>query len=390
MKTIKNKLFKILILISIILVGVQNFSQAQDITVPRPIWMFGVAVGGNGNFYRGSTQQLNDNFATPEVFHNGKGLGIYIAPTIIYHNPNKVLGAMLEVGYDSRKGKFDQVTTPCNCPADLSTNLSYISVEPSIRIAPFKGNFFVYAGPHIGFNVGESFKYQQGTNPDLADQIVPNGVNDNFSNMSKVIFSAQIGAGYDILLASKIKGNENDAHVVKQTILSPFVSFHPYFGQNPRSIETWNLTTIRAGVVLKFGRTKIHAKPVVEPIVIPYVEPKPEPRTVVVVPVVVPVVETKYNLFFKFDKFNLDDSTISDLDKLIIDMKNDTTIKISIKSYADLRGTKKYNIGLSQRRSKSVTNYIISKGINESRINSESLGETDIFNEGNKNIEIEY
>ena len=36
-------------------------------------------------------------------------------------------------------------------------------------------------------------------------------------------------------------------------VLSPFVAFHPYFGQYPRSIETWNITTVRAGVVLKIG-----------------------------------------------------------------------------------------------------------------------------------------
>ena len=33
-----------------------------------------------------------------------------------------------------------------------------------------------------------------------------------------------------------------------------FVSFHPYFGQEPRSTETWTITTIRAGIALKFGR----------------------------------------------------------------------------------------------------------------------------------------
>jgi hypothetical protein len=35
----------------------------------------------------------------------------------------------------------------------------------------------------------------------------------------------------------------------------PLVSFQPYFGQNPRATETWNITTIRA-VALKFGQGK--------------------------------------------------------------------------------------------------------------------------------------
>jgi hypothetical protein len=59
----------------------------------------------------------------------------------------------------------------------------------------------------------------------------------------------QIGAGYDIPLSTDNK---------KQFVLSPFVSFQPYFGQNPRSTETWN-TTVRAGVALKFGQGKKHS-----------------------------------------------------------------------------------------------------------------------------------
>jgi outer membrane protein OmpA-like peptidoglycan-associated protein len=51
--------------------------------------------------------------------------------------------------------------------------------------------------------------------------------------------------GYDMQLSK--------ATSKTQLVLSPFVAFHPYFGQNPRSIETWNLTTVRAGVVLKIG-----------------------------------------------------------------------------------------------------------------------------------------
>ena len=39
-------------------------------------------------------------------------------------------------------------------------------------------------------------------------------------------------------------------------LLSPFVSFHPYFGQDVRTIESWSNTTVRAGLALKFGAAK--------------------------------------------------------------------------------------------------------------------------------------
>jgi outer membrane protein OmpA-like peptidoglycan-associated protein len=55
----------------------------------------------------------------------------------------------------------------------------------------------------------------------------------------------QAGAGYDIQLSSQSKKN--------QLILSPFLAYHPYIGQEPRSIETWNVSTLRVGVALKIG-----------------------------------------------------------------------------------------------------------------------------------------
>jgi hypothetical protein len=61
-------------------------------------------------------------------------------------------GVMLQAGYDSRKG--DQVITACDCPADLSTNLSYITVEPSLRFAPFKSNFLFIWWSTFGFQLG--------------------------------------------------------------------------------------------------------------------------------------------------------------------------------------------------------------------------------------------
>jgi hypothetical protein len=46
----------------------------------------------------------------------------------------------------------------------------------------------------------------------------------------------------------------------KHNLYYLLVSFQPYFGQNPRSTETWNNTTVRAGVALKFGQGKTFKK----------------------------------------------------------------------------------------------------------------------------------
>ena len=237
---------KSLILSALILTGIQAPLQAQEDQFTKPSWWFGGAAGANFNFYRGTTQELNSDLTVPAAFHNGSGVGLYLAPLLEFHRPDSRLGFMLQAGYDSRKGKFKQVITPCNCPADLSTKLSYITVEPSLRLAPFKSNFYLYGGPRFAFNMAKSFTYKQGINPDFPDQVADPDVKGDFSNMNKTLISMQIGAGYDIPLSSQNKQT--------QFVLSPFVSFQPYFGQDPRSIETWNVTTLRVGVALKFGR----------------------------------------------------------------------------------------------------------------------------------------
>ena len=116
--------------------------QAQEVQYSNPSWWFGAAAGANFNFYRGSTQVLNENFTPPTAFHDGFGAGLYLAPLLEYHRPNSAWGFMFQAGYDSRRGNFDQVMTPCNCPEDLSTKSSYLTIEPSIRLARFKSNFY--------------------------------------------------------------------------------------------------------------------------------------------------------------------------------------------------------------------------------------------------------
>jgi outer membrane protein OmpA-like peptidoglycan-associated protein len=247
--SLNNLPIKGFLVVSLTWLSVQTPVQAQqtlEVKYAKPSWFFGVAGGANFNFYEGSTHQLNAGFTPPATFHEGDGVGLFIAPLLEYRPADSRWGVMLQAGYDSRKGSFDQVKTACDCPADLSTDLSYITVEPSVRFAPFKSNFYLYGGPRLAFNLDKSFTYQLGINPAFPDQAPSPAVTGEFSEIEKTILSMQIGAGYDIPLSS-------DSNKT-QFVLSPFVSFQPYFGQNPRATETWNITTIRAGVALKLGQ----------------------------------------------------------------------------------------------------------------------------------------
>jgi len=259
---------KSLILCAVVLVGIQAPIQAQDsIQYTKPSWYFGVAAGGNINFYRGSTQKMDAELTVPTTFHDGTGVGLFVAPLIEYRPANSRWGIMLQAGYDNRGSKFNQVTTPCNCPADLITDLSYITVEPSLRFAPFKSDFYLYAGPRFAFNMSKSFTYKLGINPAYPNQAPTADVKGDFSDVNSSLISMQIGAGYDIHLTKESKKT--------QLVLSPFVSFHPYFGQDPRSIETWNVTTLRVGAALKLG-TGHRAHPVNTDAFVPVVVTEPE------------------------------------------------------------------------------------------------------------------
>ncbi len=234
---------KSLIVSAFILTGIQTSLQAQSYT--KPSWYFGVVGAANVNFFDGSTRQLSTEFVSPATFHKGRGVGMYVGGLIQYRPATSVLGFMLQGGYDSRRGKFEQQTTACNCPADLKTNLSYVTLEPSLLLAPFKNGFYIYAGPRMAYNTEKSFTYKKGVNPAFPNQAPSPEVEGELNNIKKAVISGQVGMGYDFMMGST---NSKTRFVV-----SPFVSYHPYFGQNPRTIETWNLTTVRAGIALKVG-----------------------------------------------------------------------------------------------------------------------------------------
>lgn len=233
-----------MILIAFISFGIQT--HAQEIKYTKPSWWFGVAGAANINFHNGSTQHLNSALTLPKAVHEGIGVGLYLSPTVEYHDPLSNFGFMFQAGYDSRKGTFKTVTSPCNCPEDLTAKISYLTLEPSIRYSIMGSNLYAFGGAVLGISLSKKFEYQLGTNPDIPDQIKSDLVTGDFDNMNSLVMSANIGVGYDIAL--------NSSESKMQYVISPFLTYLPYLGQTPRSIETWNINTIRVGAILKLGK----------------------------------------------------------------------------------------------------------------------------------------
>jgi outer membrane protein OmpA-like peptidoglycan-associated protein len=233
---------KRIIISSLIMICFHALILAQEIQREQPTWWFGGAAAMNLNFYGGTTQMLNSTLSTPTAFHKGFGIGSYLGALVEYR-PSPVWGGILQVGYDDRRGSFSDVIAPCGRVATLSTTLSYLSIEPSLRYAPFADGFYIFGGPRIGFN----WALTAGDEKTFVNTIEGFSVHkDQFSDMSSTVLSGQIGVGYDFEVTSPNQKTQVD--------LSPFISFQPwFFSQEPRTVESWGVSTIRAGIAIKFG-----------------------------------------------------------------------------------------------------------------------------------------
>lgn len=85
---------------------------------------------------------------------------------------------------------------------------------------------------------------------------------------------------------------------------------------------------------------------------------------------------TLKNIFFDFAKSDLRPESESELNRLIGLLKDNPTLKIEIGSHTDNVGSSEANAKLSNMRSQTVVDYLISKGILSSRLAAKGYGET--------------
>ncbi|GAB5565282.1 MAG: hypothetical protein Wins2KO_23450 [Winogradskyella sp.] len=103
-------------------------------------------------------------------------------------------------------------------------------------------------------------------------------------------------------------------------------------------------------------------------------EEKPEP-------LIVDEVYTFTNVLFEFNKAELQNISIDELDKLTSFLKMNINLNIEIYGHTDNVGSEKRNKELSQLRAKAVADYLISQGIDASRINYFGFGSTQPISE---------
>lgn len=82
------------------------------------------------------------------------------------------------------------------------------------------------------------------------------------------------------------------------------------------------------------------------------------------------------NIFYDYDKATLRPESTEALDELVTLLKDNPNITIEMTSHTDRHGTAEYNIDLSNRRAKSVVDYLIAAGISPDRLKYQGFGKS--------------
>lgn len=85
------------------------------------------------------------------------------------------------------------------------------------------------------------------------------------------------------------------------------------------------------------------------------------------------------NIYYDLDKADIRQDAAKELDKLVQILKDNPSIRIELSSHTDDRSSDKYNQDLSQRRAQSAVDYIVSQGIDPSRLVAKGYGESQLI-----------
>ncbi|WP_221405395.1 OmpA family protein [Flexibacter flexilis] len=82
------------------------------------------------------------------------------------------------------------------------------------------------------------------------------------------------------------------------------------------------------------------------------------------------------NIYYDFNKADIRDDAKPELDVLVQLLKDNPNVSIELSSHTDDRGDHKFNQNLSQKRAESAVAYIVSNGVEATRITAKGYGET--------------
>ncbi len=82
------------------------------------------------------------------------------------------------------------------------------------------------------------------------------------------------------------------------------------------------------------------------------------------------------NIFFEFNSAQLTQSSETELNKIVSFLSLNPDVKIMISGHTDNQGAENYNLDLSEKRAKSVYNFLIQQGISSDNLTYKGFGES--------------
>ncbi len=86
------------------------------------------------------------------------------------------------------------------------------------------------------------------------------------------------------------------------------------------------------------------------------------------------VVNVGDRVFFDFDQYNLKPSSQATLERQAAWLATYSGVTLTVEGHADERGTREYNLALGARRANAVKDYLVSLGVDPSRVTTISYG----------------
>ena len=229
----------------------------------------------------------------------------------------------------------------------------------------FNPYIYVGAGSAIGLE-------NQEANDLAATEIFP-----KLWNPTKFFWATRSGLGADIRLSDRLAFNlEFNGNIYPE-------AFDSKLNKEFEAGGDWRFNAF-AGLKFYFGGRPRRAKPVAAPA--PYVprkaepkkeEPKQEYQPTRQQPAEQPIYQgADVDIFFDLNKSVIRDDQVNTLNRLVSFMRNTPDAKVKLDGYADKQtGTADINQELSEQRVIAVRQYLVSRGIDQSRISTAAHGD---------------
>jgi predicted CXXCH cytochrome family protein len=85
-------------------------------------------------------------------------------------------------------------------------------------------------------------------------------------------------------------------------------------------------------------------------------------------------------VYYQYRSSELTDAGLDELDKVITFLDNNPDVSVNLNAYTDSRGSAGFNQKLSDKRAKAVRDYLVSQGIEASRVTAKGYGENNLVN----------